>query len=494
MSTERRGTRSATEGAANSERSRREDLLTALIDSVTDIFAILSEDYSIRFVTGNIRTILGWPPDEVYRMEPLALVHPPHHETVHRSLDSIQTNTTREFEIEVDLMKSDGTYRVGRLTGTDKRNDPAIQGIVIQWRDIAEEVRLREESTTRRLYLEGIVGATPDAIIALDKFHRVVEWNRGAEELFGYTAEEAAGKNLDDLVVGSDPEERTRAAQYTAWVLEDRTVGQREAVRTRKDGTNVDVILSGAPIIVRNELIGVVATYKDISLQKRAERQARELLEEKTLILREMRHRIRNDLTLVASLLAVQASKSEDQTVADALDEARKRVEVIGRVYERLDDERPDGVVDPNALLERVVNDLQRSIAPEGIVLRYIGTEGAPRPIAMKLTIALGIIVNELVTNSIKYAFSGRVGSGTETGVKEVAISYRQDSSNLSITVRDTGAGVPAAVERGDEKGYGLTVIEALVAQWSGEIAIENCNGACITVTIPVAYPRPEER
>nr|MBC8446477.1 PAS domain S-box protein [Chloroflexota bacterium] len=132
-----------------------------------------------------------------------------------------------------------------------------------------ENARLFEEIEERRLYLEGVLGAAPDAIVTLDAQHRIVEWNPGAEKLFGYSQEEVVGQDIDDLI--TSPEVLEEAVEFTQVAMGGMEVPPTEAVRCRKDGSPVDVLLAGSPIMVGDELIGTVAVYTDITARVRME-------------------------------------------------------------------------------------------------------------------------------------------------------------------------------------------------------------------------------
>ncbi|MBW1730771.1 MAG: PAS domain S-box protein [Deltaproteobacteria bacterium] len=140
--------------------------------------------------------------------------------------------------------------------------------------DISERKRAEEEIQKRQKYLESVLESAPDAIITVDSSHRVIEWNPGAERIFGYTKEEARDRDLDELVARSDVMEE--AKDFTKLVLCGKALNPVETVRYRKDGTRVDVIASGAPIMIGGQLEGVVAVYKDITERKRAERALQE--------------------------------------------------------------------------------------------------------------------------------------------------------------------------------------------------------------------------
>ncbi|MBU0512510.1 MAG: PAS domain S-box protein, partial [Chloroflexi bacterium] len=144
-----------------------------------------------------------------------------------------------------------------------------VAGVFAAARDITERVRAERELEERRVYLEGVLGATPNAIVTLDENHLIVYWNPGAEILFGYSPEEVIGKNIDHLITNPDTYEN--ATGFTQRVIGGKKVSPTETVRYRKDGSPVDVIVAGSPMLVGDEFIGVVAVYTDITERKRAE-------------------------------------------------------------------------------------------------------------------------------------------------------------------------------------------------------------------------------
>jgi diguanylate cyclase (GGDEF)-like protein/PAS domain S-box-containing protein len=148
-------------------------------------------------------------------------------------------------------------------------------GVAQQAAIAIENARLFQEVEERRVYLEGVLREAPDAIITLDNRFQVVEWNAGAERLFGYLQEEAVGQHLDHLV--TDPDVFEEATGFTQRVLGGKKLPPTQAVRYRKDGSPVDVIVAGSPILMEDEVIGVVAVYTDITERVRMEETLRAL-------------------------------------------------------------------------------------------------------------------------------------------------------------------------------------------------------------------------
>jgi len=137
-----------------------------------------------------------------------------------------------------------------------------------------ERKRSEEEIKKRQEYLEAVLHEAPDAIVTLDASHHILEWNPGAEQIFGYTRSEAVGKNLDDLVSRADVVDEAKA--ITEKVMSGQYLFPLETIRYRKDGTPVYVIVASSPIQIEGELHGAVGVYTDITDRKRANEALRE--------------------------------------------------------------------------------------------------------------------------------------------------------------------------------------------------------------------------
>jgi diguanylate cyclase (GGDEF)-like protein/PAS domain S-box-containing protein len=170
---------------------------------------------------------------------------------------------------ETALLSKEGQMIPVIVSARPLFEDGEFVGVLSAFTDIRERVRREREIEERRRYLEGVLRAAPDAIVTLDAHHRIEEWNPGAERLFKYSREEAIGQDLDSLVTSPDVFEE--AVGLTQVVLKGKEVPPTEAVRYRKDGSPVDVLVGASPIMVGDELIGIVAAYTDITERVRAE-------------------------------------------------------------------------------------------------------------------------------------------------------------------------------------------------------------------------------
>jgi PAS domain S-box-containing protein len=189
-----------------------------------------------------------------------------------------QQGTLHNYEVQ--LRKYDGTPFWGRDTARCVRDDRGqVRYFEGSLEDITERRHLEQQIEERTLYLESLLDCAPDAIVTLDAQHRILEWNRGAEDLFGYSFQEAWQQDIDHLIAAPGSGVLQEAKDLTRRLLNGQPILPFETVRYRQDGRPVHVIVAGAPIQVRDELVGVVAVYTDITGRKESEAEIRRLKE-----------------------------------------------------------------------------------------------------------------------------------------------------------------------------------------------------------------------
>jgi len=147
--------------------------------------------------------MLGYEKDELVGLYHWQVYHPDCQEITRERAEARMRGETVTSQYEVKLQRKDGSWLYGEINAriTSFEEEPGVQVWV---RDITDRKKVEEEVKTRRTYLESVLYSAPDAIVTLDASHHILEWNIGAEQIFGYTRDEVVGKNLDDLVTGSD--------------------------------------------------------------------------------------------------------------------------------------------------------------------------------------------------------------------------------------------------------------------------------------------------
>ncbi len=199
-----------------------------------------------------------------------------------------------------------------------------------------------------------------------------------------------------------------------------------------------------------------------------------EQLAQKDYLLKEVNHRIQNNLQLVASFLSLQRRETQDEGARAHLDEAMRRMRAVGLVHRRLYHSDVVESVDMDRYLEELIAELRTSLGPEwGDLLKL---EAVPVQMATDRAVAVGLVLTELVINVAKYAYEGRPGP--------LHVGLTSAGREMVLTVSDQGRGRP---EGGSREGFGTRMMKALVAQIGGSLAYVDANpGARAVMTAPL--------
>jgi two-component sensor histidine kinase len=197
------------------------------------------------------------------------------------------------------------------------------------------------------------------------------------------------------------------------------------------------------------------------------------------LMLREADHRIKNSLQVVASLLHLQARRETNEAVRAALQAATARIQTVARIHDALQLDGGTDSVDVGALIGTMCKDLH-AMAGEPVSVEIV-VRAEPVQLQLKLAQPIILAVNELVINALRHAFpDGRHGA--------VMVTVARDGDRVRIDVCDNGIGLPAGY--GDGRGYGTTLVHAMVAKIGGRLDVEASSGARFTLSAPLAEPQ----
>lgn len=191
-------------------------------------------------------------------------------------------------------------------------------------------------------------------------------------------------------------------------------------------------------------------------------------LAEKESLLKEVHHRVKNNIITIESYLSIQADASQNEEIKTALLKAAARVISMRTVYDRLLWDNKYQTLDIKSYIEELVRDVV-SLFPEA---EGIQTNIQAEAIMMnaKTASTLGMIINELLTNAIKYAFKGRAGG-------QLNISLAKNGSDIHLVIRDNGYGLDEAYLKGNFSGFGLAIVKALAEQLNGSFKVKNDKG-----------------
>jgi PAS domain S-box-containing protein len=368
----------------------------------------------------------------------------------------------------------------------------------------AENTRLFEQSRKRQLYLEGLLSAAPDAIITLDAQHRIVEWNAGAERLFGYSRDEVIGRDLDPLITTAATQ--ALAQDFTQRVMHGEVLAPSEVTRHRKDGSPVEVLVAGSPIIIDDEFAGAVAIYTDITELKQAQEALRkhaEELEERNEELDAFAHTVAHDLknplqNLIgyADFLKYEYESLPEDLRQEAITTIVKTADRMNNIIEELlllsAVRRGEVVTDPLDMAAIVANAQKRL---DYMIDEYKATINKPEtwPTAYGQAAWVEEVWTNYLSNALKY--------GGRPPLVELGATVQPDGS-VRFWVRDNGEGMTEEEQaklftpftrlhqvKAEGHGLGLSIVRRIVDKLGGQVGVksEPGKGSTFFFTLPAS-------
>ncbi len=308
-----------------------------------------------------------------------------------------------------------------------------------------------------------------DAIVTTDIEGSITSWNRSAEKIFGWTAAEIIGKKLPLLIF--DQNLLAEKDQIMRNAISGETVTGIETALMRKDGTKLDVSMTISPLRDANQdAIGMSGIMRDITERRRAEEQVKTSLKEKELLLREIHHRVKNNMQIISSLLKLQSAYIKDKKYSDIFKESQNRIISMSLIHEKLYQSKDFAKIDTKGYIKELVNGLVQSYEVPGRIKININVDIVS--LGINTAVPCGLLINELVSNSVKYAFpDGRTG--------EIKISLHPIEDNkIELIVSDNGIGIPENIDFRKTNSWGLRLITILAEnQLHGEINLDRNKG-----------------
>jgi len=409
----------------------------------------------------------------------LSRTHPDDREYVDNAVK--KASKGEPFDIGHRIVLADGTERVVHAQGEvifDKTNTPVrmigtVQDITEQKR--AEETLRESEARLRRFYESGMFG-----MLYYNLDGSITNANDKFLEIVGYTREDLQAGRINWAKM-TPPEYRPLDEHA---IVELKAIGVAtpfEKEYIRKDGSSVPIILGVATFDqASNEGIAFVL---DITERKKAEEA---LARSEKARKKEIHHRIKNNLQVISSLLDLQAEKFRDKEVLEAFKESKNRVFSMSLIHEELYKGEDTDTLDFSSYLQKLAKDLFQTYDLGGKNIRLCMNLEENAFFNMDIAIPLGIIVNELVSNSLKHAFigrdSGEIQIKLSRGVKGEIKNEGSKSNNFILTVSDDGIGLPESFDVEYLDTLGFQLITTLIEQLDGELELKRDNGTTFII------------
>ncbi|MDD1664961.1 MAG: PAS domain S-box protein, partial [Methanomicrobiales archaeon] len=299
--------------------------------------------------------------------------------------------------------------------------------------------------------------------------------NSKLAEMAGCRRDEMLGQSIESMIL---PDDLPKVKEALGRLVRGEVPAEHIEYRgLSRDGTVRDVEAYGSSMILHGRP-AVFGTIIDVTERKRMEGQIAESLREKEVMLREIHHRVKNNLQIVNSIMNLQIQKVGDPKTVMALTDTQTRVRAMSLVHERLYKTQELSRIDLADYISKLTEELLRSQKISQKVELDLDIHGIFLDI--NLAIPVGLILNEIITNSLKYAFpDGRQG--------KISISAGKSSEAYSIRIADNGVGIPKDFDWQKSNTLGMKLIHGLVSQVDGTITLDREAGTGYTIRIPDA-------
>jgi PAS domain S-box-containing protein len=391
-----------------------------------------------------------------------------------RDADLEVLKANKPLEVDERVPQDDGihNYISVKFPLYDSEGNPyAVCGIAtdITGRKLAEEAIEKSEKKFRDL-----TESTSDWVWELNENGVFTYSNLQVREIVGYEPEELLGKTPFDYM---RPEEARRVVEFFhATTAALKAFNAFENSTLHKDGHEVIIETSGVPCFdTEGRFSGYRGINRDITGRKKVEEHIKQSLREKETLLREIHHRVKNNMAVVSALLSLQARKIKDATVSRLFEESQQRVKSMALVHEKLYQTKDFSSINFEDYIKSLVSEIISLYRIDtSVITTEINIEGIE--LDLESAVPCGLIINELLTNAFKYAFPDNRG-----GV--LRVDFTKTDDNYTLTIKDNGVGLPEGFDYKEANTLGLQLVNVLTGQIRGTLRIKSDKGTEAVVT-----------
>ncbi|HKP97667.1 MAG TPA: PAS domain S-box protein [Fibrobacteria bacterium] len=334
----------------------------------------------------------------------------------------------------------------------------------------------RQKAEKAQAQFRALLEAAPDAMVVADRRGDIVLINGQTRRLFGFEREELLGRSVELLMPEKPQGEGRQGGLFNQARLKEMGSGY-EVTALRKDGGGFPAEVSLSPMESEDGIL-VIAAIRDMTERKSAEESIRKSLLEKEALLKEIHHRVKNNLQIISSLLRLQAERIVDKRDLAMLRESEERVNSMSLIHEMLYQSKDLARVNFGGYVRNLTAELLQTYAT-GSARIDLDLQVETLELDINRAIPLGLIINELVSNALKYAFPG-----TRSGTLSVRLASA--SGELTLEVRDDGIGLPPDFQERRKSSLGLQIVESLCRQVGGRHAFEGEKGTRFRMSAPI--------
>ena len=381
-------------------------------------------------------------------------------------------------KLNINFISKKGRVILTSGESSIRTKDGKNHSIRVILRDVTEARTREREVIEQKAKLEAIFDSTENMMIwTLDNDYKVTSSNsnfiKGMKQI-----RKKALKKADDFieVLSNEVYEDLYQGQlnYFKRAFEG-DAAQFELPLEGQDGSPVWLQVFLNPIYVNNKLEEISCLSYDITDRIEIDRKIRDSLREKEVLLQEVHHRVKNNLQVISSILNLQTSYVSDEGTLEILRESQNRIKSMSFVHEALYRNTDMSHIDFSEYIETITRSLIQSYSIQTLPVEFVQELGEVE-LSLDQAIPCGLIVNELVTNALKYAYEG---------IKQPQLRVRllEKNNRLTVLVSDNGVGLPKDFQYEESDSLGIQLVYTLTNQLDGEIRVDNSKGTSFTIS-----------
>jgi PAS domain S-box-containing protein len=454
-----------------------EERFRQLAENIDAIFWIFSlDERKLLYISPAYDKIWGRPRERLYE-EATRWREGVHPEDLPAIAASAQRQLQGEFPERVyRIIRPDGSIRWLQDHTFPIYNS---EGRLYRHAGIAEDITERKQAEAALQESEqkyrNLVETAQGLIWSVDSEGRFTFINQASKQFYGYEPEEMIRRKATEFTT---PEQAQKDMEAQRRVLAGESLLQYETMALRKDGT--PFYISANAIVLRDDagnVLGITGTSIDITERKQADEQLQASLQEKEALLKEVHHRVKNNLQVISSLLDLQSLQIQDAIALEAFRESQNRVKSIALIHEQLYQSKNLARVNLADYIGSLTSNLLQtySMNPNNITLQLKVDE-----ILLELDklIPCGLIINELVTNALKHGFPGNTKGTIWVELNSVGVESPEEKAHqYTLVVGNDGIKLQASQDLYSAKSLGLQLVNVLVQQLGGQLEITQNRG-----------------
>lgn len=494
---------------ANNALKLSERHFRSLIENALDVIMVLNYQGDITYASPSVEKVFGYKVHEFLGFNIFDFIHHKDSSRLNNALTDDIRSSGSNVVFEVRCQHESGQWLSCQMVAQNLIKDPAVRGIVLNIRDITPRKQAERARNDLEEMYSTLITASPDGFIATDLEGKITYVSDKAAFMMGWSNVQLDSETIFDILI---PEEKELFCKNMEIVMKNGALRNIEHKASKKDGEIFVAEMNMA--LTQNSdgnPKGLIVTIRDITYRKNMEKKIKSSLKEKEILLKEVHHRVKNNMQVISSLIGLQSEKIHDKKTREMFEDSKNRIRSMALIHEKLYGSEGMEKVEFSEYVKSLSESLEKSYSDKINVDIIVDVQDVLLDIDQAIT--CGLILNELISNSLKYAFpeqtvldnysqlneemdkNGSTASESGENLNKVSNSFIMPFENPLISVAvcsrgdevimhvaDNGVGLPDGLNFKETESLGLQIVCTLVAQLEGDINLKDTGGTSFII------------